>query len=653
MFFLFFGYAQQHEPKIPASIAKSIPKLSSYLCMGVDSEREKVQVIYNWVISNIEYDYDRLKSTDYFTGVDPEKILKSKKAICTGYVELIKAMLDEVGIESQTIDGYVRDQYWAPGHMVVVDEHSWMAIKIDGEWQLADPTWDAGYIGRLPIDRKPYKPKKYIKNSWKDKVKEEKVMVKRAKKEVERKERYDEKPTHKDKIGFVSEPGHDNFLVHPDTFLLTHLPVNPMWQLRSDIVSIEDFSKGEDSVQKRLETKGNKNLDYKREIGKYQEMDFLHQLIEDAERGLEFNPYNPSVKALGYYNFLSLIHNKKMQRLARGSRYEIRPVQYAELYAMNDTVIKYMKMYKKTERDQNKDRTRFDKDKFKVSSTKSKDNRKLITSIINEHEKLTDYVERSNEKIEDNFEKLGEMKASIEEKFPDAINYVEPKFMKEELVKPWKDSMQMQLDSLKLIQKELKLLRDSTNFEDLLLDLEYIKFYVSANLEMIKENNYLYNDVIDKLDSATSARSNHALMLYNDSLRLEIVDRNVSDVLREAKNYARKARTYFKALEIDKELSESDPYEEYMQAQLIEVIELSEEIYAESYRFNEAVLNAIERYRTVKEIQKLIEEELDLKEEKLDYITEENENRHERSQKLIEKVSEDNREWKEMYKPKR
>jgi len=104
-----------------------------------------------------------LQSEKYFTGTEAKTILKSKKAICSGYVELMKAMLDEIGVKNETITGYIHNLNWRPGKIAMKEEHAWIAIYMDEKWSLADPTWDTGYIGRIPKKLKPYQIKTYKK----------------------------------------------------------------------------------------------------------------------------------------------------------------------------------------------------------------------------------------------------------------------------------------------------------------------------------------------------------------------------------------------------------------------------------------------------------------------------------------------------------
>lgn len=184
LFITFISLAQKKEVKIPRKVRKSIPLLAKYLTEKKETETEKVEAIYTWVTENINYDYDLLQSEKYFTGIEPKTILKSKKAICNGYVELMKSILDEVGVKNETVTGYIHNLNWRPGKIAMKEEHAWIAVYMDEKWTLADPTWDAGYIGRIPKKIKSYEVKTYKKTAFKKKEKQEKVLAKRKIKEV-------------------------------------------------------------------------------------------------------------------------------------------------------------------------------------------------------------------------------------------------------------------------------------------------------------------------------------------------------------------------------------------------------------------------------------------------------------------------------------
>lgn len=96
----------------------------------------------------------------------------------------MKSILDEVGVKNETVTGYIHNLNWRPGKIAMKEEHAWIAVYMDEKWTLADPTWDAGYIGRIPKKIKSYEVKTYKKTAFKKKEKQEKVLAKRKIKEV-------------------------------------------------------------------------------------------------------------------------------------------------------------------------------------------------------------------------------------------------------------------------------------------------------------------------------------------------------------------------------------------------------------------------------------------------------------------------------------
>ncbi|GGH16348.1 transglutaminase-like domain-containing protein [Paenibacillus segetis] len=105
------------------------------LTKNLNSDADKVKVIYNYVISNIKYD-DNLAanvSTDYLPEID--HTLSSKKDICYGYSALFAAMLRSVDIPTKLVMGtsnYVKSY------------HSWNEVYLNNKWVIVDTTVDAG-----------------------------------------------------------------------------------------------------------------------------------------------------------------------------------------------------------------------------------------------------------------------------------------------------------------------------------------------------------------------------------------------------------------------------------------------------------------------------------------------------------------------------
>ena len=656
LFLLIFSFSLisfGQDTKIPPKITKSIPLLAHYLTQEKFTQLDKVTAIHEWITANIAYEYAALSKKDYLIGVDPNTVLKTKKALSDGYVELMTAMLKAVKIESETIIGYVHDAGWEPGDLTLEAGHAWIAIKINDEWKLADPTWDAGYIGRLPIDRNPYKPKKYIwpLNRIKDQLKRGKVEEKRAQEEEDRKLAYDEKPQYSDEIGFVPSPTTEFFLIHSDTFLLTHLPLDPVWQLRKDFISIEDFALSEDSLKLRLAADSGKNQNFETGIEVYRSRDFLHQCTVNGEKGFAYNSYNPGIKAINYYNFMALVHSKNIQKYARGSIYEITEEKYPALLSVNDTIIKYTKLYSVFEKELYKNRKEFDKSKYAVSKTRDSENLKLINKIESENDKLANYVDLNSDRIKSDIERLEEQIETIVKLYPSVTDYHEPREgLKFDYLQVWSDSMQIQIDFLKATNDSLTKQRENTHYNTMLTDLSYLEFWLKVNSNSVRFNTYSNNERIEKNDSAITAHASHMLMLFADSLRNEHVQKEVMGAVKSSSTYLREARTVFKGLKTDQKIDDLTAYETYMQVKMYEVLKLALAIQQNSNLFNAAVLPAIKNNAVIKEVVKLMEKQIEYKEDKKEFIEEQVENEHLRKVSLMDKMREDSKKWKEAYR---
>ena len=641
------------EEKIPFKVRRSVSLLAAHLTQGKTTQLEKATAIHEWITKNIAYNYDLLSQEKYFVGVNPRSVLKAKKAICFGYVELMVALLKEVNIQSESIQGYVHDVSWKPGGKIVEISHCWIGLKINGEWKLADPTWDAGYIGRIPIDKKEYKPKKYFKplESIKNDDAREAEEKKREEAETLRKERYDNFPAFKNEIGFISTPATDYFLVHVDTFLLTHLPLDPLWQLRTDYISLEDFSLSRDSLILRLGQDKTKHQNFESGIEKYQKSDFIFQYLLNGDRGYEYNTENPGIKAVNYYNFMSLVHNRNIQKIARGSIYEIDESKYPFLKSVNDTIIKFSRSYSTFEKELYKNRKEFDKANFIETKKKDSENSKMIKKIENENEKILNFVKLNSEKIDGDIDRLAEMKRELLSAYPNSPNYEQPsEGLTLEYLNVWIDSMDLQINFLTGIRDTLQKKREQTSYNLLLSDIQSIEYYLRNNANTIQYNTYSNNENIDKWDSLISFDATHALMLYADSLRNEHAQKEVMTAVREATSYIRSTQIVLKQLKAGLKIDNMALYEEYLQEKYYQIIMLALEINVNSQVFNERVLSFFMYYPTISEINGLIETQKEYKEEKNEFIIEQVENSHLRSTSLIQKMKEDSKIWKNKYK---
>lgn len=111
-------------------------KKAAELTKNLNSDQEKVMAIYNYVINNYKYDYQKAASVK--PGYVPNIIdtYNSNTGICYDYSTLFAAMLRSQGIPTKVVKGYTS----------YVDEyHAWNEVLINGNWVTVDTTFDAAY----------------------------------------------------------------------------------------------------------------------------------------------------------------------------------------------------------------------------------------------------------------------------------------------------------------------------------------------------------------------------------------------------------------------------------------------------------------------------------------------------------------------------
>lgn len=109
-------------------ILKSMPEGSSY---------DKVNWIYNYVVSNVKYVDD---SNTYLAG-NPSFIydaLMGEKTQCTGFADTMTMMCNLAGIESITVCGQTNQG------------HAWNLVNIDGDFYCCDSTSDSVIKSNIP-----------------------------------------------------------------------------------------------------------------------------------------------------------------------------------------------------------------------------------------------------------------------------------------------------------------------------------------------------------------------------------------------------------------------------------------------------------------------------------------------------------------------
>ena len=119
--------------------------LASDIVSESSNDLDVVADIYNYVIKNVTYDYDKANTVQsgYLPVVD--ETLTTKKGICFDYASLMASMLRSQNIPTRLEIGYASDSYHAWISTYITDI-GWVngIIEFDGkDWTLMDPTFAA------------------------------------------------------------------------------------------------------------------------------------------------------------------------------------------------------------------------------------------------------------------------------------------------------------------------------------------------------------------------------------------------------------------------------------------------------------------------------------------------------------------------------
>ena len=135
---LFYSYNFVYKPEAPylsngrdTLWDTQTEELADEICAGCETDVEKVQAIYEWIISNCEYDYE---ADPLFQHFDVRKTLQTKQGICFDFSHLFTAFCRSQNIPCYAVDGISRKNN--------ADRHTWNRVYYDGAWWNVDITTD-------------------------------------------------------------------------------------------------------------------------------------------------------------------------------------------------------------------------------------------------------------------------------------------------------------------------------------------------------------------------------------------------------------------------------------------------------------------------------------------------------------------------------
>ncbi len=109
-------------------------KLAKELTQDLDTDLEKVNAIYEYIVSSIDYDLSKANnvSTSYVPNV--ENTILTGTGICYDYASVFAAMTWSIGVPTKLLKGYKVDQ---------TNYHAWNEVYLEGSWVTIDTTYDA------------------------------------------------------------------------------------------------------------------------------------------------------------------------------------------------------------------------------------------------------------------------------------------------------------------------------------------------------------------------------------------------------------------------------------------------------------------------------------------------------------------------------
>lgn len=115
-----------HDETYEATLSKALSLIDDSM-----SERQKTWTLYSWLIDNCSYDYTLYYEKPGASGMGYRAYgaIALGKAVCSGYTDAMRVLLDKVGIWVGGADGLLRGE-----------AHAWNTVRIDGEYYFLDAT---------------------------------------------------------------------------------------------------------------------------------------------------------------------------------------------------------------------------------------------------------------------------------------------------------------------------------------------------------------------------------------------------------------------------------------------------------------------------------------------------------------------------------
>ncbi|MBO5076930.1 MAG: hypothetical protein J5584_04965 [Clostridia bacterium] len=121
------------------AVTERLGDVMGELDLNGKSTYEKIKAIHDYIVINVEYDYEHLGDESYRTQFTAYGALIDGTSVCQGYAVLFYRMCLEAGVDARVISG-----------VAVTSEgdepHAWNIAKVDDLYYYVDATWDDPYV---------------------------------------------------------------------------------------------------------------------------------------------------------------------------------------------------------------------------------------------------------------------------------------------------------------------------------------------------------------------------------------------------------------------------------------------------------------------------------------------------------------------------
>ena len=99
---------------------------------------------YYWIALHVEYQNNGFSDRSSHNAQNPGlagQVMKTRRAVCAGFAGLYCHLLSQSGIACVVVNGMSKTRDNILTDIPYSEDHSWNALKTDGQWHLVDVTW--------------------------------------------------------------------------------------------------------------------------------------------------------------------------------------------------------------------------------------------------------------------------------------------------------------------------------------------------------------------------------------------------------------------------------------------------------------------------------------------------------------------------------